>query len=116
MVVFERQQQQPTIQQPQTQSQQALYSQPMQQQPQQVHQQYQGQHVQQPIHSSVYPTPGVSQNAQYPPPLGVSQNSQFPMSGTGQNAQEFGRTHTPVGAASINNPLRTQQVAIVFIQ
>ncbi|CDY34447.1 BnaC01g21860D [Brassica napus] len=116
MVLFERQQQQPTINQPQTQSQQALYSQPMQQQPQQVHQQYQGQYVQQPIYSSVYPTPGVSQNAQYPPPLGVSQNSQFPMSGTGQNAQEFGRTDTPVGVASINNPSRTQQVAIVFIQ
>ncbi|KAF2584189.1 hypothetical protein F2Q70_00035372 [Brassica cretica] len=79
MVLFERQQQQPTINQPQTQSQQALYSQPMQQQPQQVHQQYQGQYVQQPIYSSVYPTPGVSQNAQYPPPLGVSQNSQAPV-------------------------------------
>ncbi|KAJ4912382.1 RNA binding [Raphanus sativus] len=97
MVVFERQQQKPTVQQPQTQSQQALYSQPMQQQPQQVYQQYQGQQLQQPIYSSVYPTPGVSQNAQYPP-LGVSQNS-----------QEFGRTHTPVGAASINDPSRTQQ-------
>ncbi|KAJ0236688.1 Flowering time control protein FCA [Hirschfeldia incana] len=97
MVVFERQQQQPTMQQPQTQLQQALYSQPMQQQPQQVQQQYQGQQLQQPIYSSVYPTSGISQNAQYPP-LGV-----------GQNSQEFGRTHTPGGAASITGPSRTQQ-------
>ncbi|EOA16093.1 hypothetical protein CARUB_v10004227mg [Capsella rubella] len=98
MVVFEREQheqkqhqQKPTIQQPQTQLQ------PMQQQTQPVHQQYQGQQLQQPFHSSLYPTPGASHIAQYP---------SLPV---GQNSQEYGRTHIPMGAASVNDLSRTQQ-------
>ncbi|CAH2078897.1 unnamed protein product [Thlaspi arvense] len=111
MVVFERQQQQqqkPTLQPPQTQLPQVLNSQPMQQQPPQVLQQYQSQQLQQPFYSSLYPTPGVSHNAQYPSSA-AGQNSQFPASGIGQNAQEYGRTHVPVGASSINDLSRTQQ-------
>ncbi|KAL1194703.1 Flowering time control protein FCA [Cardamine amara subsp. amara] len=136
MVVFERQQQhqqKPTIHQPQTllqpmqqqpqqqpqtqlqpiqqqpQQQPQTQLQPIHKQPQQVNQQYQGQQLQQPFYSSLYSTPGVSHNAQYPS-LAVSQNSQFPMSGIGQNAQEYGRTHIPVGAASMNDLSRTEQV------
>ncbi|XP_010440184.1 PREDICTED: flowering time control protein FCA isoform X2 [Camelina sativa] len=95
-------QQKPTIQQAKT------LLQPMQQQPQQVHQQYQGQQLQQPFYSSLYPTPGVNHIAQYPS-LPVGQNSQFPMSAIGQNTQEHGRTHIPMGAASVNDLSRTQQ-------
>jgi hypothetical protein len=49
------------------------------------------------------------------PSLPVGQNSQFPMSGIGQNAQDYARTHIPVGAASMNDISRTQQVVMVFI-
>ncbi|XP_010434852.1 PREDICTED: flowering time control protein FCA-like isoform X1 [Camelina sativa] len=97
-------QQKPTIQQTQTQLQ------PMQQQPQQVHQQYQGQQLQQPFYSSLlqYPTPGANHTAQYPS-LPLGQNSQFPMSAIAKNTQEYGRTHIPMGAASVNDLSRTQQ-------
>ncbi|CAN8231841.1 unnamed protein product [Cochlearia groenlandica] len=98
------QQQKTNIQQVPTQLQQTLHSQPMQQQSQQIHMQYQGQQLQQPFYPSLYPTPG------------VSHNSQYPLLVAGQNSQEYGRTHIPVGAASVNDMSRTQQVAMVKTQ